>query len=207
MDLKQYKAAIEAMLFAYAEPVSAGKLAEVLEIEVPVVERLLLSLHDDFAERDRGLMLLSMEDRWQLSTKTEYGDYIKKALDTRRNTPLSPAALEVLAIIAYNQPVSRSFIEQVRGVDSSSTVQTLLVKGLVEEAGRLELPGHPISFKTTDVFLRTFGLSSLTDLPPLHDDDYALENTPMSLSSGADADISVEFAEQAEIVEIEPEVE
>ncbi|MEG2166438.1 MAG: SMC-Scp complex subunit ScpB, partial [Ruthenibacterium sp.] len=153
MDLKQYKAAIEAMLFAYAEPVSAEKLAEVLEIEVPVVERLLLSLRDDLAERDRGLQLLSMENRWQLSTKNEYGDYIKKALDTRRNTPLSPAALEVLAIVAYNQPVSRSFIEQVRGVDSSSTVQTLLTKGLVEEAGRLELPGHPISFKTTDVFL------------------------------------------------------
>ncbi|MEG1549658.1 MAG: SMC-Scp complex subunit ScpB, partial [Ruthenibacterium sp.] len=81
MDLKQYKAAIEAMLFAYAEPVSAEKLAEVLEIEVPVVERLLLSLRDDFAERDRGLQLLSMENRWQLSTKNEYGDYIKKALD------------------------------------------------------------------------------------------------------------------------------
>ncbi|MEF9969075.1 MAG: SMC-Scp complex subunit ScpB [Ruthenibacterium sp.] len=207
MDLKQYKAAIEAMLFAYAEPVSAEKLAEVLEIEVPVVERLLLSLRDDLAERDRGLQLLSMENRWQLSTKNEYGDYIKKALDTRRNTPLSPAALEVLAIIAYNQPVSRSFIEQVRGVDSSSTVQTLLTKGLVEEAGRLELPGHPISFKTTDVFLRTFGLSSLTDLPPLHDDDYALENTAQPIS-GADEDIAVEFAERAEMAVItEPEVE
>ncbi|MEG1381063.1 MAG: SMC-Scp complex subunit ScpB [Ruthenibacterium sp.] len=208
MDLKQYKAAIEAMLFAYAEPVSAEKLAAVLEIEVPVVERLLLSLRDDMAERDRGLMLLSMEDRWQLSTKSEYGDFIKKALDTRRNTPLSPAALEVLAIIAYNQPVSRSFIEQVRGVDSSSTVQTLLVKGLVEEAGRLELPGHPISFQTTDVFLRTFGLASLTDLPPLHDDDYALENTAVQQSSGADEDVAVEFAEPAELVSLtQPEDE
>ncbi|MEG0911119.1 MAG: SMC-Scp complex subunit ScpB [Ruthenibacterium sp.] len=208
MDLKQYKAAIEAMLFAYAEPVSAEKLAAVLEIEVPVVERLLLSLRDDMAERDRGLMLLSMEDRWQLSTKSEYGDFIKKALDTRRNTPLSPAALEVLAIIAYNQPVSRSFIEQVRGVDSSSTVQTLLVKGLVEEAGRLELPGHPISFQTTDVFLRTFGLASLTDLPPLHDDDYALENTAVQQSSGADEDVVVEFAEPAELVSLtQPEDE
>ena len=100
---------------------------------------------------------------------------MRRALDTRRNTPLSPAALEVLAIIAYNQPVSRSFIEQVRGVDSSSTVQTLLQKGLVEEAGRLDLPGRPISFRTTDVFLRTFGISSLAQLPPLHGDDYMLE--------------------------------
>lgn len=82
-----------------------------------------------------------------------------------RNTPLSPAALEVLAIIAYNQPVSRSFIEQVRGVDSSSTVQTLVQKGLIEEAGRLDLPGRPVSFRTTDVFLRTFGIASLAELP------------------------------------------
>ena len=96
-------------------------------------------------------------------------------LDTRRGTPLSPAALEVLAVIAYNQPVSRSFIEQVRGVDSSSTVAKLLEKGLIEEAGRLNLPGHPISFRTTDVFLRTFGLQGLAQLPPLHGDDLPLE--------------------------------
>ena len=193
MDLKQYKAALEAMLFAYAEPVCAERLAEVLEIETPVVERLLLSMRDDLAETDRGLVLLQLEDRWQLSTKTEYGDYIKKALDTRRNTPLSPAALEVLAIIAYNQPVSRSFIEQVRGVDSSSTVQTLVQKNLIEEAGRLDLPGRPVSFKTTDVFLRTFGIASLSELPPLHDDDYALEHTQEATGEG------VEFAEIAEL--------
>ena len=100
---------------------------------------------------------------------------MKKILDTRRNTPLSQAALEVLAIIAYNQPVSRGFVEQVRGVDSSSTVAKLLEKGLIEEAGRLDLPGHPVSFATTDVFLRTFGLESLAQLPPLHDDELPLE--------------------------------
>lgn len=167
MDLKQYKSAIEAMLFAYAEPVSADRLANVLEVEVSLVERLLESIKDDCEQADRGVTLLQLEDSWQLSTKSEYGDYIKKALDTRRNTPLSPAALEVLAIIAYNQPVSRSFIEQVRGVDSSSTVHTLLEKGLVEEAGRLDLPGKPISFRTTDVFLRTFGISGLSQLPAI----------------------------------------
>ena len=91
-------------------------------------------------------------------------------LDNRRNTPLSQAALEVLAIIAYNQPVSRGFVEQVRGVDSSSTISKLIEKGLVEEAGRLDLPGHPVSFRTTDVFLRTFGLATLEQLPPLHED-------------------------------------
>ncbi|MEG2769867.1 MAG: SMC-Scp complex subunit ScpB, partial [Oscillospiraceae bacterium] len=101
MDLKTYKAAVEAVLFAYGEPVSAGRIAQSLEIEQTVVERLLLTIKDELDEPDRGLTLLQMEDRWQLSTKSEYGDYIKVALDTRRNVPLSPAALEVLAIIAY----------------------------------------------------------------------------------------------------------
>ena len=89
-------------------------------------------------------------------------------LDTRRSVPLGPAAMETLTVIAYNQPVSRAFIEQVRGVDSSSSVSGLLEKGLIEEAGRLDLPGRPVAFRTTDVFLRCFGLSSLDDLPPIH---------------------------------------
>ena len=100
-------------------------------------------------------------------------------MDTRRNAPLSPAALEVLAIIAYNQPVSRSFIEQVRGVDSSSTVSKLMERGLIEEAGRLDLPGKPVAFRVTDTFLRVFGLGSLADLPPLHDDPQKEEELPV----------------------------
>ncbi len=204
MDLKEYKAAIEAMLFACAEPVSAGHLAQVLDIETEIVERLLESIRDDLQEKDRGLALLKLEDRWQLSTKTVYGDYIKAALDVRRNTPLSSAAMEVLAIIAYNQPVSRSFIEQVRGVDSSSTVQTLMQKNLIEEAGRLDLPGHPVSFKTTDAFLRTFGIASLSQLPPLHDDDCSVEEKqlPDEVSAFAGKAEMAEMAETAEMAEI-----
>lgn len=175
MELKELKATVEAMLFAHGEPVSTERLGEVLEMQVEDVERVLLCLSDDYAAEDRGICLLHLEDRWQLATKTKYAAPVKALLDNRRNTPLSPAALEVLAIIAYNQPVSRSFVEQVRGVDSSSTIQKLAQKGLVEEAGRLDLPGKPISFRTTDVFLRTFGLKSLADLPPLHEDDYPLE--------------------------------
>ena len=115
------------------------------------------------------MVLLFFEpDRWQMTTRPYYGEMVKRILDTRRNAPLSPAALEVLAVIAYNQPVSRSFIEQVRGVDSSSTVTKLLDKGLIEEAGRLDLPGKPVAFQVTDTFLRVFGLGSLNDLPPLH---------------------------------------
>lgn len=171
MDLKQYRSAVEAMLFAHAEPVTAARLAEVLDIEEDVVERLLHTLSDDYKAEERGICLLRLEDRWQLATKKENGDFVKKILDTRRNTPLSPAAMETLTIVAYNQPVSRSFIEQVRGVDSSSSVNGLVEKGLIEEAGRLDLPGHPVSFRTTDLFLRTFGLSSLNELPPLHPEE------------------------------------
>lgn len=168
MDLKQYRSAVEAMLFAHAEPLTAQKLADVLEIEASVVERLLYSLKDEYEKPERGICLLQLEDRWQLATKNENGAFVKKILDTRRNVPLSPAALETLTIVAYNQPVSRSFIEQVRGVDSSSSVSNLVEKGLIEEAGRLDLPGHPVSFRTTDLFLRTFGISGLSELPPLH---------------------------------------
>lgn len=175
MDIKECRGAIEAMLFANAEPVTAQRLAEVLETEEQTVERLLLSLRDEYEDGDHGICLLQLEDCWQLATKNEFSAPVKKILDTRRNTPLSQAALETLSIIAYNQPVSRGFVEQVRGVDSSSTVAKLMEKGLIEEAGRLDLPGRPISFRTTDVFLRTFGLNSLAQLPSLHNDDLPLE--------------------------------
>ena len=171
MDLKGYKGAVEALLFASGEPVSAEKLAECLMIEQELVEKLLRSIMDDLEEADRGIMLVRLNNAYQLTTKVQFAEYVRDLLDTRRNTPLSAAALEVLAVIAYNQPVSRSFIEQVRGVDSSTVLQTLLSKGLIDEAGRLDLPGRAISYKTTDVFLRTFGFSSLQDLPPIHNED------------------------------------
>ncbi len=198
MELKQYKAAIEAMLFAFAEPVSPDHLAEVLEVETAVVDGLLKTLSDELCEGDRGLVLLKLENKWQLSTKSEYGDYIKKVLDTTRNTPLSSAAMEVLAIIAYNQPVSRSFIEQVRGVDSSHIVHKLLQKSLIAEAGRLDLPGKPVSFCTTDNFLRTFGISSLAQLPALHEDD---ENEDNSTKQQKDENGDVVFPDLANIAD------
>lgn len=169
MQKKEYKAAVEAVLFAYAEPVSAGRIAEALETDAAEIEGILAELQQEYDRQGRGVCLLRLENHWQMASRSEYGKTIQAVMATKRNAPLSPAALEVLAIIAYNQPVSRSFIEQVRGVDSSSTVQTLIQKGLVEEAGRLDLPGKPLSFGTTDVFLRTFGLSDLGELPPLHD--------------------------------------
>lgn len=170
MELNELKAHIEAVLFAHAEPLAAPRLSEILEVEEELVDRLLLSLRDDCEADNRGVQLIHLESGWQFATKPASGELVKKALDHRRNMPLTPAALEVLAIIAYNQPVSRSFIEQVRGVDSSSTVASLVEKELISEAGRLDLPGKPIAFRTTDAFLRTFGISSLNELPPLHNE-------------------------------------
>ena len=173
MELNQLKGALEAVLFAHGEPVSTARLADVFEMDEAELSRVLAVMRDEYQAAGRGICLLRLEDSWQLATN-------------RRNTPLSPAAMEVLAVIAYNQPVSRSFVEQVRGVDSTSTVQTLLQKGLIEEAGRLDLPGRPISFRTTDAFLRSFGLESLAQLPPLHSDDYMLEPEMQAAAPQAD---------------------
>lgn len=184
MNEKQRLGALEAMLFAHGEPVELEKLADALHAEPIQTQVLLEKLQKQYDERGSGMVLLNFEDRWQMATNPYYGEIVKRILDTRRNAPLSPAALEVLAVIAYNQPVSRSFIEQVRGVDSSSTVTKLLEKGLIEEAGRLDLPGKPVSFRVTDTFLRVFGLGSLADLPPLHDEQPpAEEEQPESDSS------------------------
>ena len=140
------------------------------------VEAALEALRERYTREDSGLCLLHLNTRWQLATKTEWADCVRRVLDSRRAVPLGPAAMETLTVIAYNQPVSRAFIEQVRGVDSSSSVSGLLEKGLIEEAGRLDLPGRPVSFRTTDTFLRVFGLSSLADLPPVHQPEAPAES-------------------------------
>lgn len=200
LELNEMRARIEAVLFAHAEPLSTARLAEILEAEEELVERLLRRLADDCDEPGRGIQLIRLEDAWQLATKSECGEAVKKALDTRRNAPLSAAALEILAIIAYNQPVSRAFIDQVRGVDSSSSVAGLVEKGLIAEAGRLDLPGRPISYRTTDGFLRAFGITSLNELPPLHSDSmpedesglYALPDTLAGLEAAAEGPAGAE---------------
>ena len=179
MNQKQIRAAVEAMLFAAADPISADKLAQAVQLPQSTVETALEALHTRYQREDSGLCLLHLNTRWQLATKTEWADCIRRLLDSRRAVPLGPAAMETLTVIAYNQPVSRAFIEQVRGVDSSSTVTKLLDKGLIEEAGRLDLPGKPVAFRVTDTFLRVFGLGSLADLPPLHDDPQKEEELPV----------------------------
>lgn len=167
MEFKEYKAAIEAILFAHGEPLDADRLAELLELDGETVHRLAADLMSEINTRDGGLAMVRLDNAYQLCTRKQYAELIRRALDIRRNTPLSQAAMEVLAIVAYNQPVTRAFVEQVRGVDCSAVVQGLLQKNLIEERGRLELPGRPLLYGTTPVFLRSFGIAKLDELPPL----------------------------------------
>ncbi len=167
VEIKQYQAAMEAVLFASGEPVSLARLAEVLELDEETALRLAEDLKNDYNTRSGGLGIVRLDDRYQMVTRRDYAEYIRKTMDIRRNTPLSQAAMEVLAIVAYNQPVTRAFIEQVRGVDCGAVVQGLAAKNLIEEKGRLELPGRPLLYGTTADFLRCFGVSSLSELPPL----------------------------------------
>ena len=167
MKTEELISAFEAVLFAGGEPLSIDRFTQVFEIEPDEVVKVMEALEQRLKKNKSGLELARMENTYQLATKTEYADYIKKAFDIKRRTPLSPAALEVLAVVAYNQPVTKSFIEQVRGVDCSGVVTTLIEKGLVEERGRLELPGKPLLYGTTKNFLRCFSHNDLTELPPL----------------------------------------
>lgn len=167
--------AFEAVLFSGGEPISIDRFSQVFDIPPETVTEVMEALSKKLNKNDRGISLVRMENTYQLTSKTEYADYIKKMFDIKRRTPLSPAALEVLAVVAYNQPVTKSFIEQVRGVDCSGVVTTLIEKGLIEERGRLELPGKPLLYGTTKNFLRCFGLSDLTELPPLPKNENAEE--------------------------------
>ena len=162
---------IEAMLFAAGDPVEVTKLADILEIDIETAEKMLGYLSAQYDERNSGIMLIRIENKYQLCTREEYNEEVRKLMEIKKNAPLSNAAFEVLAIIAYNKSVTRSFVEQVRGVDCSGPISSLVQKGLIEEKGRLDLPGRPLVYGTTDRFLRCFSLNSLDDLPELPKSD------------------------------------
>lgn len=161
-------AAVEAVLFACGEPIELDKLALAVEMDKSEAERMIERLNDRYSDAGSSLVISKLGDSYQMMTKPQFARYIKTALETRRQAPLSPAALEVLAIVAYNQPVTRGFVDQVRGVDSSGVMRSLVERDLLEEHGRLnDVPGRPIAYRTTDNFLRCFKLNSLDDLPPI----------------------------------------
>ena len=167
MELKELESAIEAILFAAGDPVPAERICTALEQDRETVDAVCPRLADDYSYERRGIRLIRLEDSWQMCSAPEHASAIRKTLESRKPARLSQTALEVLAIVAYFQPVTRTYIEQIRGVDSAYTVGLLLERDLIQEAGRLAVPGRPIQYRTTETFLRSFGLTSLEELPEL----------------------------------------
>jgi len=168
-DIEGARKVIEAVLFAAGHPVTYSKLAQVLETTPGVIKRIVREYSEEYNAEDsalpRGIMMLCFEDSCQLCTKEQYGTQIREALGIRRGGNLSQSSIETLAVIAYNEPVTRAFVDTVRGVDSSYAMTVLNEKNLIVPCGRLDVPGRPILYRTTDNFLRVFGISSLSELP------------------------------------------
>jgi len=166
-DEEYFTKAAEAALFAYGSPISFDKLAEAIGANVKDVPKILTAMMPKYKKSAIEVVILG--DHAQLVTKSEYADIVRNTLEIKKNQPLSRAALEVLAIIAYNQPATRALVDKVRGIESPSVILSLCDKGLIEEVGRLDAPGRPRLFRTTPEFLRVFGLSALSELPNLED--------------------------------------
>ena len=167
LDLREVESAIEGILFASGEPLAIDRICLALDLDRPTAEQVLQKLGDYYAFERRGIRLIRMEDSYQLCSSPDYADVIRKAFEIRKTAKLSQPALEVLTIIAYYQPTTRAYVDQVRGVDSSYTVGLLLERGLIEECGRLQVPGRPRLYRTTKKFLRDFHLGSLEELPEM----------------------------------------
>ena len=192
-QIKSLEGAVEAILYAAGYPVKYEKIAEVLGLDLRNTKTLIEHLADEYnAEGSkRGIALLMFDDTCQFCTKEQYAPYIREALGIRRGGNLSASSMEVLAIVAYNQPVTRSFIDQVRGVDSSYAVNSLIDKALIEACGRLDAPGRPMLYATTEKFLRVFGLRSLSELPATEIILPPKEDTPI-VSEGDGEQIAID---------------
>ena len=167
MELSELQRAIEAILFAAGEPVEISRMAVSLEADELDIEKAASSLADEWAFERRGIRILRLDNAFQMVSSGEMADYVTKCLETRKPPKLSSSQLETLTIVAYYQPATKAMVEQIRGVDSAYSISALLNKKLIEDAGRLNVPGRPILYKTTPDFLRTFGLSSLEELPAI----------------------------------------
>ena len=167
LEMREIEAAIEGILFASGEPVAVDRICVAMDMDRNTVELVLQKLADYYSFERRGIRVVRMEDTWQLCSAPEYADMIRKAFEIRKPAKLSQPALEVLTIIAYYQPTTRAYVDQIRGVDSSYTVGLLLDRNLIEECGRLQVPGRPRLYRTTKTFLRAFHLNSLEDLPEM----------------------------------------
>lgn len=167
MEQEEMQRAIEAILFASGERIDINRLSNVLEADPYDISIAASKLADRYAFERRGIRILRLENGFQMVSSGEMADYVTKALETRKPPKLSSSQLESLTIIAYYQPATKAMVEHIRGVDSSYSIAALMNKRLIEEAGRLNVPGRPIQYKTTSDFLKTFGISSLEELPPI----------------------------------------
>ncbi len=167
MELNEIQRAAEAILFAAGERIDIKRISDTLEVDMNGVEKAVDALADTYAFERRGIRILKLEKGYQMVSSGEMADHVTKALETRKPPKLSSSQLETLTIIAYYQPATKAMVEQIRGVDSAYSVAALMNKKLIEEAGRLNVPGRPIQYKPTPDFLRTFGFSSLEELPPI----------------------------------------
>jgi len=165
VDIKEIESIIEGLLFAAGDVLSLGKIAEILEIDKKTLKLIINNMIVNLQNSKRGIMIREINGGYQMCTRFEHHDYLKKLFEPRQRQGLSQAAYETLAIIAYNKPITRAKIEQIRGVNSDSAISRLLEKNLIKEAGRLDSPGKPLLYETTEEFLRSFGFRSLADLP------------------------------------------
>jgi segregation and condensation protein B len=206
LELKELESTLEGVLFASGEPVTVERLCLGLEVDRPTLDAVAQRLMDKYSYERRGIRMVRLDTSYQLCSAPEYAPIIRKTLEGRKPARLSQPALEVLAIIAYYQPVTRAYVDQVRGVDSAYTVGLLLERGLIEEAGKLAVPGRPTLFRTTRVFLRSFGLSHLDELPPLPDSSQ--EGSQMTLElEAAVAKLRAEETAENDSPETEGEAE
>lgn len=197
MEFENIKSAVEAILFAAGEPVPAARISLILEVSEDEVYSAAKALADEYSFNQRGIRLLRLDKSLQLCSAPEYAQVISRTLEQRKPPMLSQPALETLAVVAYFQPVTRAYIDQVRGVDSSYTVGVLIDRGLIERCGKLDVPGRPSLLRTTDVFLRTMGVSSLEELPELPDISNAdgvkkLEDAIEKLTTVGDKQMQIE---------------
>ena len=183
MDNSELQRAIEAILFAAGEPVEISRLSETLEVDEDEVVSAVDTLANELAFNRRGVRILRLENSYQMVSSGEMADLITRALETRKPPKLSSSQLETLTIVAYYQPTTKAMIEQIRGVDSSYSITALMNKHLIEESGRLNVPGRPILYKTTPDFLRTFSLSSLEELPPIEKINFGEPTEQLEIST------------------------
>ncbi len=187
MELKEAESIIEGVLFAAGDAVHIEKLSDILDIDIKSTRAIVTALADKYDRGKRGIQIIRLEDSYQMCSRREYQEYIAHLAEPRRSQSLSNAAMEVLAIVAYKQPVTRSVIEQIRGVSCDTLVNKLLEKNFIEEVGRLDTPGRPMLFGTTEEFLRCFGIESIAELPEFEErsaDEFALAESIESAENG-----------------------